>query len=426
MSDTFQPAPPQAIARPLGPYRHEHSLFVILSIFAVLFWILLTLVTFGIVWIYLAFFYLFFLAGHSALISHLKGNAVRISEQQFPELHAQLLACCAKVGIKRAPEAYLMSGNGILNAFATRFLSRYYVVLLSDVVDALASDQEGINFYLGHELAHVARKHVANSWWLAPVKFMPLVGTAYRRAQEYTCDQYGAACCENLSSASHAMAVLAAGTHRWQQLDAQAFIAQTKETSGFWMSLNELTGEYPWLCKRMARLHDPKAETPRRHPLAWFFAFCLPSSGPGGLILSLFLFFCVIGMLAAISIPAYQQYQQRAAYPEIFSYGETLKVAVQDYYEKNGELAEEVESLGLTGPQPAAVGEVTLDPSESTVRLSLLNGKTIVETAEWDDDGHLTGWSCLTDVLDADIPKGVSCESVTAPEPNPFERLFER
>src|SRR5574343_811763 len=165
------------------PYHREKALFNLLGIISIVFWLALTVGTVGLVWLYMVFLYLFALFAHSALISHLKGNAVRINDKQFPDLHAKVVACAGRVGLQTVPEAFLTTGDGMLNAFATRLLRRYYVVLLSDVVDALEDDPEAINFYIGHELGHIDRQHIARGWWMAPAMLLPLVGAAYRRAQ---------------------------------------------------------------------------------------------------------------------------------------------------------------------------------------------------------------------------------------------------
>lgn len=398
----------QGVKAGLGPYRYEQTLFGIAAFMAVIFWLLLTLGTLGIFWIYMIFIYLFVLVGHSALISHLKGNAVKITAEQFPELHERIKACAATTGIAQLPESYLMSGNGILNAFATRFLRRYYVVLLSDIVDALEDDPEGINFYIGHELGHIARKHVSRQWWISPVLLFPLLGSAYRRAQEYTCDQYGAACCADKASAGHAMAVLAAGTHRWKQLDPQAFINQMAETGGFWMSLNELTSEYPWLCKRMAHIYEPKAKTPSRHPMAWVLAAFLPGGGAGGLVVGMFMMMMVIGMVAAISIPAFVQSQAKAQYPVAFSYAQELAKASQAYYEENDELVDSPDTLNLATAKPDNVTEVSMDSDNGDIVLTLKGGEVIMQSVNVDEDGKLA-WSCATTIPFKEIPAGVVC-----------------
>ena len=103
-----------------------------------------------------------------------------LSSQQLPDLRERFDACCARLGLdKDKPEAYLLQGGGALNAFATRFLGRHYVVLLSDIVDAMQAHPDGINFYFGHELGHVRMKHLTGRLLRAPVNWLPLLGAAY-------------------------------------------------------------------------------------------------------------------------------------------------------------------------------------------------------------------------------------------------------
>jgi hypothetical protein len=44
---------------------------------------------------------------------------------------------------------FLLNGDGIFNAFATRFLGRNLMVLFSDIVDAMEAQPEALNFYIG-------------------------------------------------------------------------------------------------------------------------------------------------------------------------------------------------------------------------------------------------------------------------------------
>lgn len=391
-------------------YHHEGHLFGIAAALSVLFWVVLTLSTFGIVWVYMLFIYVFVLFAQSALISFLMGNAVRITAEQFPDLDARLVKCCHRLGIDTLPHAYLMSGHGLLNAFATRFLRRYYVILLSEVVDALDGDPDAINFYIGHELGHIDRKHIAHGWWMAPALVLPLLGTAYRRAQEYTCDQYGAACCANPASAAHALAVLAAGPQRWKQLNHDAFVAQCAQTGGFWMSVNELASDYPWLCKRMARLNNPSLSLPSRHPLAWVLAVFMPRMGPGGPLVSLMMLFATVGVLAAVAIPAYQQYQSKLQAATAFTYGAAATHGVKNHFETHGGLPTSLDELHLTEPLPAGA-QADMDQNNGVLTLRLAQGETIRYTPSLNDERQVE-WACATTLSVKAIPSSAVCESL--------------
>ena len=50
------------------------------------------------------------------------GNMIRLSPQQFPELHAMVAEGAERLGFKKTPTAFLYNSNGLLNAFAARAL----------------------------------------------------------------------------------------------------------------------------------------------------------------------------------------------------------------------------------------------------------------------------------------------------------------
>ena len=200
-------------------YPRERVLGVITLLIGLLVWLLLVVGTFGGALLVLLLGFIVYLFVQSTLIAHIKGNGVALSEAQFPDLHAQFVACCEQLQMKERPQAYVMNGNGGLNAFATKFLRTQYVVLLSDVVDAMRHHPDGVRFYVGHELGHLRMKHLSWHFLRWPVLWLPLVGAAYSRARESTCDRHGAACSSSPDNAARAIAALAAGGRRWQQLD---------------------------------------------------------------------------------------------------------------------------------------------------------------------------------------------------------------
>src|SRR5678816_2662302 len=115
-------------------YPREISLGASTLVFGLIGWLLLIVGTFGLALVYLLIGFVFYVFAHSAFISWLRGNAVLLSQAQLPDLRARFEACCARLGLEEMPEAYLMQGGGTLNAFATRFLGRNYVVLLLSLI----------------------------------------------------------------------------------------------------------------------------------------------------------------------------------------------------------------------------------------------------------------------------------------------------
>jgi hypothetical protein len=119
----FQPFPAHRGMRLTGEihlnelvYRNETTLRVIVLVLSVSIWLALLLGTIGLL-VYVLLFALFALVAHSALIAHLRGNALRISAKQMPDLYQRLYDCTRRLGMHDIPEAYLVNGNGVLNAF---------------------------------------------------------------------------------------------------------------------------------------------------------------------------------------------------------------------------------------------------------------------------------------------------------------------
>ncbi len=302
-----EPFPPKAGAldptKPVHviPYRHEEPLFWISVYFAVSMWLVMLVFSLGFIIPIMLLIGLLGMFAHSLLIAWLKGNSVKVTAQQFPELHALYAQTCARLGMQKQPELYLAQSDGMLNAMATRFMRRDYVVLLSAVVEALEDRPQAIKFYMGHELGHIKRKHLSRHWWLWPGMLYPLLSPAYSRAREYTCDRYGFASCDNLDDAKRALAVLVAGPELWKKLNLNAFEAQSQETGGFWMAVNELTADYPWLCKRMMVLENRNAVFPKRNFFAWMIALLSPRMGYGGAIIG-FLYWLMLGILILVLV----------------------------------------------------------------------------------------------------------------------------
>lgn len=331
-------------------YKNEKKLYFIAALISAIFWLALTIGTFGIILIYFLLGYVFFLFAHSVFISQLKGSGVKISENQYPDLYEKLVRGCNKVGLDEIPEAYLLR-TGFFNALATKFLGRHFVVLFTDVVDALESQTSAIDFYIGHELGHIHRKHITRSAFIMPASVLPLLGTALRRAEEYTCDRYGVACCESEDDIKAAIATIAAGDSRWKSINVDSYLDQISYTNEFWMSFNELTNDYPWMTKRMAaslaQSRGEKIEHPRRHVFAWLLSCFIPRFGAGGTG-SLLITIAIVGILASVAVPAYQDYLEKSRFASAYSSAQIVKGKVTEYVTNNDEWPVSMQSLGYS------------------------------------------------------------------------------
>jgi type II secretory pathway pseudopilin PulG len=346
----------------------------------------------------LAVSFLFYLFLQSTLIAHIEGNGVGLTEVQFPDLYAQFTACCERPQMKKRPQAFVLNGNGGFNAFATRFLGVQYVVLLSDIVDAMSAHKDGVRFYIGHELGHLHRKHLSERLLHWPVLWLPLLGAAYSRACESTCDRHGLACSSSPEGAARALSVLAAGGKRWRDINVEDYCRQARHSPGFWMSFHELTAGHPWLTKRVARVMDSEGTMPRRNGFAYLLAAFVPYAGRLGGGFGLLILVCVIGMLAAIAIPSYQKYvtktQEAIARAELnlaVLASQDARDAPGEYYRKNREIPESLPKLGIS-PQLPGGNRLSLDSDEMVLIVTTPQGE-LVFTPLIGDDGRIV-WTC--------------------------------
>jgi len=372
-------------------YPRERMLGTITLVLGLLVWLALIVGTFGVALIGLALGFVLYLFIQSTLIAHIKGNGVELSETQFPDLHAQFTACCDRLKMKTRPQAYILNGNGGLNAFATKFLGMQYVVLMSDVVDAMNKHVDGVRFYIGHELGHLRMKHLNGHLLRWPVLWLPLLGAAYSRARESTCDRHGLACSGSPEGAARALAALSAGAERWKQIDVKVYLSQANRSSGFWMSFHELTAGYPWLTKRAARVMNTEAPMPRRNVFAYLLAVFIPYAGRLGGGFGLLILIYVVAVLAAVAIPAYQDYTVRAKVSTAIIGSQSAREALGSYYQSNQKVPESLDIVGISS-QLADGTRLSLDPKQMVLTVSTKQGELIF-TPRVDAQGRII-WAC--------------------------------
>ena len=285
----------------------EQPLFILGVLLSSLFWLLLIVSLVGIFYGFVGL--VFTLVTHALFLANVRGNGVRASERQFPAFYASCKKAAETLGLAEVPEVYLIQAGGALNAFATKLLTRKFMIVYSDLADE-CQDSRQLEFVIGHEMGHFAAGHLTWNAFLWPFMLVPWLGPAYLRAREYTADRCGFAVVGDLEASMRGLVVLAAGGKHAAEADLKAFMEQRRETGDFWSAVLELVSSHPYLCKRVAalqELHQPGSIEPvGRNILAYPLApiFGLAAAGTSGGAAGLLVMVAVIGMVAAIAIPS--------------------------------------------------------------------------------------------------------------------------
>jgi Zn-dependent protease with chaperone function len=250
--DLQSPSPSGDLPVRVERWPTEIPLLIAVALCAIAIWIVLAVSVIGLV--YAVLLGLFFFFTHLTFVAHVRGSAVRLSAEQFPDLHRRVEELSARAGLRRAPETYLMQAGGVLNALATKFLRSRFIVLYSELLDACGEDQAARDMVVGHEIGHIRAGHLTGMWLLAPGFFVPFLGSACSRAREFTCDRYGWALCGDRRGGLTGLAILAAGGRRGPHVNVGALARQRSSLNTGFMTLGKWLGTHPPLCDRLAAL----------------------------------------------------------------------------------------------------------------------------------------------------------------------------
>ena len=201
------------------------------------------------------------------LYAQLRLSGVKISPTQYPEAHQMLVEAAAHYGLPRLPDAYVVLGNGMINAAASGHGLRRFVFVYSDLfeIGGEARNPDALRFIIGHEVGHIAAGHT--SYWrilgISGAQWIPVLGSTLSRSQEYTADNFGYSFVPHGSAG--AMATLAAGKYLNRTVDVNALADRATTERGFFVWLVNALASHPVLVWRSHALRD------RRRPgrLLW-------------------------------------------------------------------------------------------------------------------------------------------------------------
>lgn len=240
--------------------RHpkEQGYFIVCAVLGGIFWVVLLVATIGTILLWLLFIALGLWIGQRLFKARVYGNAVKISDDQYGKLNEIVKQQCTRLGID-TPDVFIINGQGVINAFAIRFLVGKYVLLFSDLIDLmLMRDQVNeLTMVIGHELGHHAAGHV-NPWknlLIVPARFIPFLGAAYGRSCELTADRIGTVVAQDEEASKRALISIVSGSRALaSDVNIERFREQEYQVPPFFGFLQEIYSSHPRMTKRIIEL----------------------------------------------------------------------------------------------------------------------------------------------------------------------------
>jgi type IV pilus assembly protein PilA len=131
----------------------------------------------------------------------------------------------------------------------------------------------------------------------------------------------------------------------------------------------------------------------------------------GFTLIELMIVVAIIGILAAIAIPAYSDYTERAKVSELVTLASACKASVTEYYQAQGTFPNSNDAAGCTSTATDKITgiEVTGDDASGTITvesaLSKASGNYILVGTPVSDDDDSVQWDCTTsDIADKYLP----------------------
>ncbi|MEK3914223.1 M48 family metallopeptidase [Paenibacillus sp. FSL H7-0331] len=231
-------------------HEHETTWYVLSLVISLICYIVLIVSLVGIIYIVIGVIVTLIL--HGLMIAEIRSSGVKLTERQFPEVYWQVQELSKQMGIVQVPDVFIIQSGGVLNAFATRFFGRNFVVLYSEIFELIEQgNEEELSFVLAHELAHIQRKHMTKHLLILPALWIPFLGNAYYRSCEFTCDRIATAYIGDAQTAIRGLMILAVGKKLFPLINIPDYLEQSSKERGFFIWWHRLLSTHPPLPNRI-------------------------------------------------------------------------------------------------------------------------------------------------------------------------------
>lgn len=238
---------------PLCRHRAELPLYFICVIINIAFFSLVVLSFFIVeninIAYYIAFLYLFvnLFVSMGSTFSSTRLYSVEIGKNQFSDIYNVACRYADMLNLKNVPKIYVKQNGGVINAFASYYLFRNYILINADIFEVAYLKNKDINavsFVLAHEMAHIAYNHT-KFWYNAGIllsKYVPILYPALSRAREYSCDNVAKTLCPE---GIYGIFIIILGKHLYKNVNIDEYLIQARKTHGWFLFYKNAVSMHP-------------------------------------------------------------------------------------------------------------------------------------------------------------------------------------
>jgi type IV pilus assembly protein PilA len=142
----------------------------------------------------------------------------------------------------------------------------------------------------------------------------------------------------------------------------------------------------------------------RKNSIRYFYQelFMLKNAQKGFTLIELMIVVAIIGILAAIAIPAYSNYTKRAKVTELVTAASACKASVSEYFQAQGAMPADITAAGCESVATTKMSGLALDAAGEITVTSIITGATgdyILTPAQVGTTGVLQ-WTCTDSTID--------------------------
>jgi type IV pilus assembly protein PilA len=139
----------------------------------------------------------------------------------------------------------------------------------------------------------------------------------------------------------------------------------------------------------------------------------------GFTLIELMIVVAIIGILAAIAIPAYSDYTKRAKVTELVTAGSACKASVSEYFQSEGAFPADINAAGCSAQTTDKISALELgDDGVITVSSGIagVDGDYVLTPTEAGTDSGVLEWSCAaSDIEPKYLPANCRTTGAAAP-----------